>query len=78
MELIIYFVSEKKVRSKLGSILAACLTFSKDMKFGLSSNFIQLAKELIKLEEVGICFTFNNKNVQVYFVVSYIHGDNLG
>lgn len=70
--------TDTKLRSKLSSILAACFTYTKDFKHGLSSNFNKLVAELIKLEEEGIRFIINGVNTQVYFVITYIHGDNLG
>uniref|UniRef100_T1GZ93 Uncharacterized protein n=1 Tax=Megaselia scalaris TaxID=36166 RepID=T1GZ93_MEGSC len=48
------------------------------MKHGLSSNFNKLCNALAKLEEEGISFEIDGKYVQVYFVITYIHGDNLG
>lgn len=66
------------MRSKLCNIIAACFTFAKDLNQGLQSNFHLLVNEFKKLEETGISFVIGQETVQVYFVLSYIHGDNLG
>lgn len=70
--------TDKSVRSKLKLILPACFTFSKDLKLGLQANFSRLCQELHDMEQHGLELQVNGKIIKVYFVIGFVHGDNLG
>lgn len=63
---------------KLENILIASLIESSDIKtFGNHICMKDLIKSLIQLEEEGIDFTVNGKNINVRFVLALVLGDNL-
>jgi len=67
--------------SSLDNIFPAFLFHSSDRgssKFNNKTIFASLIKVLIDLQENGISISVNSVNIQVYFVLGLVLGDNLG
>lgn len=68
----------QKYNSTLNNIFVAAIIKTVDKRFGNDLTLINLVEKLKYLAEEGIQLQIDNNNIQVYFVLASVLGDNLG